>query len=467
LDRLRESLLELCRRLEPRPWTGPFRLAVDRQLLRQGIGVVVAGTAVSGVVRVGDTLELLPQGRTVRVRSLQSFGEDRREAGAGERVALALQGIKPGDVQRGDVLATPGAFRAVRVVDARVWVSGYRRFEIRTGERLRIHHGAREVYGRVTLLDRDRLGSEESAYARLRLEEPLVVAPGDPLVIRKISPPRVVGGGRVIREGRGRARRFDPAVLDRLKRLEGAGPAERFRVALEEAGWAGLPAEEVPEELRGESDPPFLRLGDRVIARAWIDRLGEGIAEAARAYLERHPLLFGPDREELRRRVRFPGTPAEFARVVEVLEREGRVECSGLRVRPAGWKSEVPAGYLEALDRLEERVASAGLRFPSLEELRRDWREELPFEEALQALLESGKVERVGEGLIHRDAADRAVRRIAETFEERESLTVAEIKELLGLTRKHAIPLLEWLDGRGITRRVGNTRKVGPALEKG
>ncbi|HET6347674.1 MAG TPA: selenocysteine-specific translation elongation factor, partial [Candidatus Krumholzibacteria bacterium] len=241
VDALRAALLEMARAIEVRPADGPFRLAVDRVFHQKGIGVVITGSAYSGQVRVGDELDLLPSGTSVRIREIQSFGNRRSEGFAGERLALALHGVKLEDIHRGDTLATPRQFAVTHTIDVRVTLAASDDVTIANRDRLRIHHGAREVLGRIILFQSDALHRGDSSLAQLRLEEPLVVAAGDRMVLRAYSPPHVTGGA-VVLEPRAQAhRRSDAAAIERLRLREDGDPLDVLARAVERAGVAGMP----------------------------------------------------------------------------------------------------------------------------------------------------------------------------------------------------------------------------------
>lgn len=469
IEALKATLLELTRGIEERDRTGPFRLAVDRVFHVQGIGVVVTGSGYSGTVKVGDSLDLLPSKKTVRVREIQSFGEKREEGYAGERLAIALQGVKLDDVSRGEMLVTPSTFAATILLDARLHVARYAALELRHRERVRVHHGAREVLGRVALLEADELRTGGSGFAQLHLESPIVAAEGDYLIIRKYSPTRVLGSGRILDTRARRHRRRDPAVLENLKLRETGSPAERVLQAVEAAGLKGQSESGLdPDALRSLADEGAVAVIDGVaFSRRVIGRLADRAVSLASEYVEAHPLRYGIDKEELRQKLAFPHGPSLFNSVLERLSRTSPLFVRENRVRAGSAEITPPPGLAGEIARLEDIIRRAGLAFPRHGEIVSQWGGSGDLAEALLFLRDTGKVIRIGgDGYLHRQALAGCVEALRGWFEGHPELAVGDLKELFGVTRKHAIPLLEYTDEKKITVRQGNSRRRGPALSR-
>jgi selenocysteine-specific elongation factor len=469
IDTLKRTLLDLTRRIEQRGSSGPFRLAVDRVFHIQGIGVVITGSGYSGSVSVGDSLELLPSRKTVRVREIESFGEKREKGFAGERLAIALQGAKLEEVSRGDMLVTPSAFATSSVFDARVHLAGYASFEMKHRERVRVHHGAMEVLGRVVLLEGDVLHSGESGLVQLKLESPIVASEGDYFILRKYSPTRVLGGGRVVDPCAPRHRRRDPAVLENLRLRESGGPTEKLLQTVEAAGLLGKKEESVDTDAAKAlgREGRIVIIDGVIFARSALSALADRLGALAAEYAATHPLRYGIDKEELRQKVRFPHPTPLFNDVLEELSKTNPLFVKDNRVRAGTRTVELEQGLAQEIDRLEAVVRKAGLLFPNVTDLESGWRGRSPLQDALQFLKENGRIVRVGDaGYVHAEAFEACVQTLRGWFEGHEDLAVGDLKELFGVTRKHAIPLLEYLDRMGITIRSGNVRRRGPDLGK-
>jgi selenocysteine-specific elongation factor len=469
IDALKKTLQQLAAGVSTRDTGGPFRQPVDRVFHKKGIGVVITGSCVSGRVRVGDSLELLPRGLATRVRELQSFNEKRAEGHAGERLAVALQGVRLEDVSRGDTLVTPGRFLPAHAIDARVHLASYYDFELKNRERVRIHHGASEVLGRVILLERDVMKSGENSLVQIRLEKPLVPAQGDHFVLRKYSPAKVIGGGLIVDPHPERHARRDADAIERLVLRERGDPAEVLARSIELAGLEGIAKTATDGRLRralveaGE----VVELEGVLFHRAALDGLSELVEDLTGAHQARNPLQWGMDKEELRQKSRFPhGTPL-FNKVLETLGTFRPIFVKGNRVRSGAAEMTLSESARNELTQLADQTRAAGVAFLSKAELKRDWRGRHRFADAVQYLKDSGELFDVDEGLIHRDALDRCIGVLRDLFGERREISVPDVKDALGLTRKHVIPLLEMLDGKRITVRAGNNRIKGPDFPKG
>ena len=469
LDELRVALLALARAVDARQSTGPFRLAIDRVFHQKGIGVVITGSCYSGRVRAGDELDLLPSGRSVRVREVQSFGEKRSEGTAGERLALALHGVKLEDIQRGHMLATPGRFAATRTLDARIALAGRQDVEVANRQRLRIHHGASEVLGRVVLLEGDVLHAGESALAQFRLESPVVADTGDRVVLRTYSPAHVIGGAVVLDPRAEGHRRLDPAVLDRLRQREEGDPEVELARTLEKAGLDGAAESDLDAARvavlagRGEA----VAIAGRVYHAEVLDALAGRAVEVTTAHVAKNPLQWGIDKEELRQRLGFPHGAAAFNRVLAALTATHPLFVRENRVRAGSAEQALSPALEHAVGELAARIRAAGVGFLSRDELGVAWGGPARFADAVQVLKGRGEVVEVGDGLVHIEAIAQCREALARLLAEREEISVGDVKDALGITRKHAIPLLEYFDARQVTRRRGNARVAGSSHADG
>ncbi len=466
LDALRAELLSLARGVETRAATGAFRLAVDRVFHQKGIGVVVTGSCYSGRVVVGDELDLLPLGRRVRVREIQSFGARRTEGTAGERIALALHGAKLEEIERGDMLTTPGRFAAATTVDVRLALAAHGDVELENRERVRIHHGAREVLGRVILLEGDALHTGESGLAQLRLESPIVADAGDRVVIRTYSPARVIGGGVVVNPSAEPHRRSDAAAVDRLRVREQGDPHAVLAKTVERAGAEGVEEARVDAAAAASlvADGSAVAVSGRLFDRRALEALAARAAELALAHTARNPLHWGIDKEELRQRLGFVHGTAVFNRVIDVLATMQPLFVRENRVRAGTPALALSAPLEAAVGAVRERIRAAGVTFLSRDEVSRTWAGGERFADVVQLMRDRGEIVELGDGLVDPEALARCEVVIRTLIETRAEVSVGDLKAALGLTRKHAIPLLEYFDETGVTRRQGNVRVAGPRL---
>ncbi|MEE9270392.1 MAG: selenocysteine-specific translation elongation factor [Candidatus Krumholzibacteria bacterium] len=468
-DELKRVLEALSGRIPERDTDGPFRLAIDRVFHKQGIGVVVTGSCYSGTLAVGDTLEVLPANKSVRVRDIQSFGEKRQHGYAGERLAVALQGGKLGEVSRGDMLATPKQFRVSYMLDARVHIAAYGKFELKQRERIRFHHGAREVLGRVVLLEDEKLRSGDSALVQFRLESPVVAGEGDLFVIRKYSPSRVLGGGKVIVPVAAKHKRGDESVIANLQLREAGDPKQTTVKTVLDRGLLGLTKDELDETVVRELiEEGELQLIDKtVFSSRVIDTLGGRVHDLAKAYVKAHPLRRGVDKEELREKVKFPHSTPLFNKVLERI-----VASRGMAIRDnlvcPDMTGEPPSEMVCDLKELRATFQKAGLAFPGTQELNASWKAGGLLGDALQYLRDGGSIQKIGEGTyVDSRALTECVQKLDEWFRGHAELAVSDFKDMFGVTRKHTIPLLEYFDSARMTVRKGNARVRGPRLTAG
>ena len=472
-----ELLAELDRQLDGlagREAGAPARLPVDRVFTVEGFGTVVTGTLWRGRVRTGDALELLPAGSATRVRRVQVHGETVDEAIAGQRTALALHGLEKADVARGDWIVAPGTLRASATLDVRFELLDDHPKPWPRNVRVRFHLGASEIIGRLVLLDAEQVEPGGSALAQLRLEHPTVAARGDRFVIRSYSPSRTVGGGSVIEPVAGKRRRgggveqlaaFETGSLeDRLLQRLAAEPKPQSTAALAQA----VSAPEA-ETLAALERLHAAALVERPAPGRWLSpaRWNEArtaIERDVAAFAAKYPARYGIPKGELKSGLRAGFDAALFDAAFESLARDGAIEQRGERVRPADSPWEPPADMLAALERLEAELEAAGFGVPETAL----WTAKLGATAAEVAALGHflGRLVRVSQDytLTARQADDLRAR-IARHFATRPTLTVADFKELAGVSRKWGVPLLEHSDRQGWTARVGDERRKGPKLD--
>ena len=455
-----------------------FRLPVDRVFSMPGAGAIVTGTCWSGRVRAGDKLIVEPTGQKVRVREAQVHGRPVPQTGSGQRVALALHGVKKEELERGFQIVTENACTRTRRLDLRVDLFPHYSGTIKNRQRLHIHHAGREVLGRVVLLDEQELGGDagpRSGLCQLHLEDELVARRGDRLVLRFYSPLLSIAGGMVLATRPPRHRRFDEQALEMLAVQEIGDPEELFRQNLREAGLAGLPLASAPEHA---DDPAAQRVGKRVFDRALLTEEAAAIAQLVGDYARRFPLRLGIPKEEARRKRKFKGGVAEWNALCQTMAAGGDWALVGDRIAATAEGPELAAPLAAAVARREEALAAYGLQWPGLtvfsEQLAAggaaatEAATALREEEYLKYLSEHGRaVQIASDDFVHADAFMRLGGAVRDHFAAAEELSFADFRELSGLTRKLGIPTLEYLDQAGYTKRCGDLRQAGVQLAAG
>jgi selenocysteine-specific elongation factor len=476
---LRASALDAPRR----PPDTVARLPVDRSFTMRGFGAVVTGTLVAGEIREGDELELLPVGARVRVRGLQVHGASVASAHAGQRTAVNLGGIDAVGVERGMVLAPTGRLKSTQIVDALVSVLNNAPRALRTRQRVRVHHGATEVLARVAVLeDAGEIAPGSKGFAQLRLESPVVALPGDRFIIRTYSPQRTIAGGEILDAHATKHRGRDRAsAREKLAALSGTDRASRLAFFVESAGERGLPRAEATSRTgwrdevldaaaaEARSSGALLEAEGVLVAIHVFRSLMRAAIEEVEAHHRREPLSRGMARETLRERIFARAAPELFRAVLKSAEEEGALVAERELVRAGGHSLELSPADAALRDRLEKVYRDAALEAPTLEEAfaRADKggggrREHL--RKLLQLLLDAGSLVRVREDLLfHREALARLVAALGVYAASRgpeRLIDVAAFKELSGVSRKYAIPLLEYFDRERVTRRAGDRRII-------
>ena len=469
---LRATLRTLAATVPARGTDQLPRLPIDRVFTIKGFGTVITGTLMAGRLRVDDRVEVFPAGVQAKVRGLQAHGHAVTESSAGQRTAVNLQGVERVAVDRGNVLGLAGTLVPSELVDGTLELLADAPRPLVTRDRVRVHTGTSEIMARVLLLDRQELTPGESTLARLRLEAPLVALPGDRFVIRSYSPMVTIGGGTLLDIAPPRFKRKAPALLAHLTLLREDRPEAVVEEHVRHAGGGGVRVAPLsgrvpfgPERLRGLLD--VLQAGGRIVAidRDWFVH-GEALArlrDLAVATLEQFhrasPLRPGMSREELRGRA---GAPDErvFAHLLGALETDGIVRTDRDKVSLAAHSVRLSPEQQKAADRLEQEFLTAAAAPPSPEEaLARAGQSGDEEHELFQVLVEARKLVRVKESLyFHAQALEAIQDKLVAMLRERKEIGPGDIKDLLGISRKYAIPLLEFFDSRRVTARVGERR---------
>ena len=457
LDQLRAALDHLAGQAKERDALAPFRMPIDRAFSVAGAGTVVTGTVWSGAIEAGATVLIMPGERPARVRSIESHGERGVRAVAGSRAALGLAGLDRADVRRGDV-AVGGElpWQSTTALDVRLDLlrSAPRALSART--RVHLHLGTAEVLARVSPLHPIPPG--ESGLARLALEAPLVAVGGDRFVIRSYSPVTTIGGGMVLDPLPPRRRPAWPDGIDasaptiRARALVGRHPAGVS------SGLLALRSGASMEDLDAAfgDDPALRRIGHEWALASEVAAAGARALEAVADYHRQHPSLPGMPVETLRRVTHRKADLADAA--LGGLAASGTLGLDHGLARSPGFSAGV-AGGAAAIDRVVALVEAGGLTPPTVPELTRQV-ERIDAASALRIAAGAGRVEAVGsEWYVSRLALDQFRGLLQELGAEGE-ITVPLLRDRTGLSRKYLIPLLEWADRSGVTRREGEARRL-------
>lgn len=462
------GLTELVAALESVLGTAPARrdlgrprLAIDRAFTLTGFGTVVTGTLVDGGFVVGDEIEILPTGQRARVRGIQTHKRALDAASPGSRVALNLSGVEKDELARGMVVVRPGTLAPISVLSARVALLASASDALTHDESVKVHVGTAEVMARASLLEGPILEPGASGWIQLRLAEPLAVAVGDRFVIRRPSPPETLGGGAVADISGERMRRRREAVAT-LERRSAPTAASRLlatldvpRTSVEAGARSGLDAGERDAAARELVESGrAVQLADALIARESFEALATRIERTLAATHRRSPLRAGAPREEIRSSLDL--APKRFNGLVERLVREGRLAERGSALALIGHVPTLTAAQESAWSRARAALAREPLQPPSPATLESEYGLD---RELIAALAERDDLVRIGtEAVFLPEAVARFADAVVNELIATGTITVARARDLTGSSRKHVLPLLGFLDDRGVTRRSGDDR---------
>jgi len=476
LPELKLALLSIAQQAPEKDVARYFRLPVDRAFAIKGFGAVVTGTLISGSVAPGDEVELLPESKRLRVRGVQSGGETVERAVAGQRTAVNLAGIEHAALSRGMVLATPGKFRVTRRIDTRLELLRSAP-KMKHRSRVHFHAGTCETVAELVFHAQKELAPGQNAFAQLRLQDDVLVLPGDRFIVRQFSPVTTIGGGVVLDP---LARRPTLRDTGRAAFLETLQRGDRLEVlaAITERAVLGITFEEIvartgwlEDEIRSAANTLSQTSRVKIVSAeplvllsgTGFDEVRRKIAARIEKFHKENPLLPGISREDLRsslgRRVR----PETFRAALDELLAQKVLEAQGEIVKRAGAAIHLDPEEARAKEQIEKAFAIAGLAVPAVKEVL----SKLPVEarraeKILQILLRDKILVRVTAELIfHHDALAQLRDRLSVFRKTKgDHISVPGFKELTGISRKYAIPLLEYLDRERVTRRAGDERVI-------
>jgi selenocysteine-specific elongation factor len=476
ITELKRALRDASAQISGKDATRPFRLPIDRAFAMKGFGTVVTGTLISGTVGTGDEVELLPGGQRLRVRGVQTGGQAVPRAFAGQRTAINLAGIDHTAVSRGMTLSEPGKFRGTRRIDAQFTLLGGTH-KLKHRERVHFHASTAETIAEILLYGAKELAPGQTALAHLVLQDEVVMVAGEHFIVRQFSPVTTIGGGVVLDP---LARRPLARDTGRLKFLETirdsthdkalAAMVDRASMGLryeEIAAHTGWRETEVREAVKTLSATGVVKsIGEEsplLVAAGIFERMRSAITEKVDRFQRENPLSPGITREDLRSSIGRRVKPEVFRAALTELIAQNNLEVKGEVVKRPGTAITLQPDEQAAKAKIEAAFRSGGLAVPSVKEVLSGLSVEAKrAEKLLHILLRDKSLIRVSPELIFHQAAltHLKVRLWAYKTSSGERISVPAFKDLTGITRKYAIPLLEYLDRERVTRRMGDERVI-------
>ena len=469
IDELKRELVRVAGEIPAKNSNAIARLPIDRVFTMKGFGTVVTGTLISGVIRREDELEAFPSGRRVRVRGVQVHGKSAEQAVAGQRTALNLAGATTEELARGMMLAPVSTFHATSRLDVDLSLLSSAK-PLKDRARVHFHSYTSETIATVVPYGKKQVEPGESALAQLRLSEPVLLLPGDHFIIRQFSPVITSGGGVVVENAPPRKvknaadyARFLSILAEELRAgslrtrvmasgARGLGIAE----AVARTGWT---AEQIVAGF--SANPEVVRIRDIFISRPALDLVRKDFISALDTFHKHNALVVGMSKEELRGRF-SEVVPEIFDSVFNEAARAGKIELAGELVRLPGRGVVMKDEEAESKKVIEAAFATAGLKVPALKDVLAGLKvDKIRAQKIVTLLLRDKVLVKISEDLVfHRDALLDLRKRMVVEKAKSPKLDVARFKDLTGVTRKYAIPLLEYLDREHVTRRAGDERVI-------
>ncbi|PYY24435.1 MAG: selenocysteine-specific translation elongation factor [Acidobacteria bacterium] len=472
IDQLTRELARMASEIGTKNAGALPRLPIDRAFVMKGFGAVVTGTLIAGTIQREQELELQPSGKRARVRGIQVHGMSTHQARAGERTAINLAGVAVEELARGMMLSQPGALQPTRQIDVRLQLLCDVR-PLKNLSRVHLHCFASETVAQVRLLGDKEIEPGSSTLAQLRTAEPLLLIPGDRFIIRQFSPMITIGGGTVLDSfPLPRSTKQLVAARDFLAELERADLSGAIALRTQRRNAGGLRHQDAVREtgrtgheidLQAKAlieNGKLLAAGDVLIAKgAALDAAMKLLSELEK-FQKGNPLAGGMGKETLREKLDLG--QAVFSFLLTQLAAGKKIDILGEQVRLAGRGVTMTTDEERARNAIEQAFSTAGLKVPLLKDVLGSLSiDRARSQKIMTLLLREGVLVKLGDELVfHRAALEQLRRLVAAEKSRTPNLDVGRFKDLIGVTRKHAIPLLEYLDRERVTRRVGDLREI-------
>ena len=467
IEKIKETLIAVIADRKEKVDKGYFRLPVDRSFSVKGFGTVVTGTVVSGSVRKGDSVEILPAGIEAKVRGIQQHNEETDEAKLGERTALNLSGVSTEDVIRGSHIAAKNYLNPTMIFEANLNLLGTAPKPLSSRTRVRLHLGTGEVMGRISLLGTAEIEPGGNGFVQVFLEKEVPVAVKDKFIIRRYSPPLTIGGGVVLKLSKSRYKPKDREIYEILKVINEENDLDTSKMLISRKNGNGIDEQELGVELGIASEKALkllkelekssliLAIGQGINMRWYgadsLTELKESIVSKIAGFFEENPVSVGIKLSEIKELLEC--SPQAFDFIIEKLSDEKKISKSGELITLRGGESSDTEEVEEAITSLRYSAATSSELAKNL------GKENKEVYQLIKRLIQDEKVIRLeGDFFIHVSLIEELKAEIEKHFEKNGELSVSDLKDITGVSRKYAIPLLQFLDENSVTRREGNVR---------
>ena len=478
LDELRTALQGVAELVPSRNTSAVFRLPIDRCFTLHGFGTVVTGTVMSGVIRKDEEVEIYPTGKRAKIRNLQVYGGAVGEASAGQRAALNLLNIEVNEIRRGMQLSVPDRFKPVTKFDANVHLLEDSPIPLKKHTRVRVHHGTSEMLGFLSPIGPKEILPAQTCFARIALEEPVLGIPGDLFVLRRASPMVTIGGGTILNTLSRRTFGKDTTKnIEYLMILESGILKDAIIGFAARSSFAGIDEDQIMSQTLAQKAAVRAILSDlarsnrlkilsespyQMMDMSSFAQLAQKALQALKEFHKREPLSAGMPKGQLHSASLQGISQNALRAIIDDLSRQGLIVVDQDRVRIGGHELVLNEPELLAKQQIERAFLTAGWKVPALDDVLATL--PVPREQARQLvtiLTREKKLIKISESLFfHASSITQLRNMLAEYGKEKEKIDVAAFKNLTGISRKYAIPLLEHLDRERITKRVGDFRFI-------
>ncbi|MDZ4993999.1 selenocysteine-specific translation elongation factor [Clostridium perfringens] len=476
INELIEEIDKSVEEIEQKDKEGHFRLAVDRSFSVSGFGTVATGTILSGSVKNGDMVQINPSGIEARVRNIQVHDENVEIGEAGQRCALNLAGVTKDEVARGTVVCTVDTIEPSYMIDCKFKYLKSNEKNLINRQRVRVYHGTSEILGRIVILDKEEVEPGESAYIQLRLESEICAQKGDNLVIRNYSPMITLGGGKVINPVARKAKRFKEDYLNELKLMEKGSIEEvvenvvlslsdSFPNSQEIIKGLGRNVENIDYILEKlYENKKIIRIENGkskfFIHNKFFTKKSEEIYEILKRFHEENPLKVGMNKEELRSKS-FSNKVKQkiFQNFLELMKEKEIIKEGTNIVALKEFEIKLTKAQRGIKEKILKTYLESGITSPKIKDIIDDKKLEKEYLKIYNLLIEEGTLVKLPEDVVmHKEVIDSVKNKIIEWLNKNGSITLGESKEILGVSRKYLVAILEYLDQEKVTKRVEDKR---------
>ena len=467
IEKIKETLIAVIADRKEKVDKGYFRLPVDRSFSVKGFGTVVTGTVISGSVQKGDSVEILPGGIEAKIRGIQQQNEETTGAKLGERAALNLSGVSTEDVIRGSHIAAKNYLNPTMIFEANLNLLGTAPKPLSSRTRVRLHLGTGEVMGRISLLGTAEIEPGGNGFVQVFLEKEVPVAVKDKFIIRRYSPPLTIGGGVVLKLSKSRYKPKNREIYELLKVINEENDVDTAKMLISRKNGNGIDEQELGVELGIASEKALkllkelekssliLAIGQGINMRWYgadsLTELKESIVSKIAGFFEENPVSVGIKLSEIKELLECSSQAFDF--IIEKLSDEKKISKSGALITLRGGESSDTEEVEEAITSLRYSAATSSELAKNL------GKENKEVYQLIKRLIQDEKVIRLeGDFFIHVSLIEELKAEIEKHFEKNGELSVSDLKDITGVSRKYAIPLLQFLDENSVTRREGNVR---------